>query len=80
MSLESGTVIEKSRPMADNEFIFYKRVIIDSHEIWELFDYINKVSNIKIKELDTDNIIPRATDFNNPIAIRIDMKDVGGDG
>ena len=48
MSLKSGTVIEKSRPMADNEFIFYKRVIIDSHEIWELFDYINRVSNIQI--------------------------------
>ena len=49
MSLKDGTVIEKSRPLADNEFIFFKRVIIDQQEIWELFEYINKVSNIKIK-------------------------------
>lgn len=74
MSLKEGTVIEKSRPMAPNEFIFFKRVIIDQHEIWELFDYINKVSNIEIKEIDTNNIISRSTSFDNPIAIRIEKK------
>jgi len=74
MSLKSGTVIEKSRPMADNEFIFYKRVIIDQQEIWELFDYINRVSNIQITEIDTDNIVPKSTSFHNPIAIRIEKK------
>ena len=74
MSLKDGTVIEKSRPLAYNEFIFYKRVVIDDQDIWELFNYISKVSNIEIKELDTDNIMPRSNNFNNPVAIRIDKK------
>tara|TARA_Y100001951_G_C11143087_1_gene184781 strand:+ start:209 stop:433 length:225 start_codon:yes stop_codon:yes gene_type:complete len=74
MSIKNGIVIEKSRPLAANEFIFYKRVVIDDQDIWELFNYISKVSNIEIKEIDTDNIMPRSTSFNNPIAIRIDKK------
>ncbi len=74
MSIKNGIVIEKSRPLAANEFIFYKRVVIDDQDIWELFNYISKVSNIEIKEIDTDNIMPRSTSFNNPIAIRINKK------
>ena len=74
MSLKDGTVIEKSRPLAANEFIFYKRVVIDDCDIWELFNYISKVSNIEIKEIDTDNIMPRSTSFNNPVAIKITVK------
>ena len=74
MSLKDGTVIEKSRPLASNEFIFYKRVVIDEQDVWELFDYISKISNIEIKEIDNNNIIPRSNSFNNPIAIRIDKK------
>ena len=74
MSLKDATIIEKSRPLASNEFVFYKRVVIDDCDIWALFDYINKVSNIKIKQIDTDNIITRSTSFHNPVAIRIDKK------
>tara|TARA_R110002020_G_scaffold2935_1_gene13522 strand:- start:1215 stop:1445 length:231 start_codon:yes stop_codon:yes gene_type:complete len=74
MRLKDGTIIEKSRPMAANEFIFYKSVVIDTSDIWELFDYISKVSNIEIKEIDTDNIMPRSGNYNNPIAIRINKK------
>ena len=74
MSLKDATIIEKSRPMAANEFVFYKSVVIDDTDIWRLFDYINKVSNIEIKEIDNNNIIPRSGNFNNPIAIRIDKK------
>ena len=74
MSIKNGTVIEKSRPLAANEFIFYKRVVIDDQDIWELFNYISKVSNIEIKEIDTDNIMPRSTSFNNPVAIKITVK------
>jgi len=74
MSIKDGTVIEKSRPLAPNEFIFYKRVVIDDQDIWELFNYISKISNIEIKEIDTNNIIPRSGNYNNPIAIRIDKK------
>ena len=33
MSIKDGTVIEKSRPLAPNEFIFYKRVVIDDQDI-----------------------------------------------
>ena len=51
MSLKDGTIIEKSRPPAANEFIFFKRVVIDEQEIWDLFEYINSVSNIYIKEI-----------------------------
>tara|TARA_R100001244_G_scaffold75634_1_gene60251 strand:- start:264 stop:488 length:225 start_codon:yes stop_codon:yes gene_type:complete len=74
MSLKDATIIEKSRSLASNEFVFYKRVVIDEHDIWDLFDYINKISNIQIEKIDTDNFIPRSTSFNNPIAIRIDKK------
>ena len=74
MSIKNGIVIEKSRPLAANEFIFYKRVVIDDQDIWELFNYISKVSNIEIKEIDTDNIMPRSGNYNNPIAIRINKK------
>ena len=74
MSIKDAVVIEKSRPLSSNEFVFYKRVVIDDQDIWALFDYINKVSNIKIVEIDTDNIIPRSNNFNNPIAIRINKK------
>ena len=74
MSIKNGIVIEKSRPLAANEFIFYKRVVIDDQDIWELFNYISKISNIEIKEIDNSNIIPRSNNFANPIAIRIDKK------
>ena len=43
MSLKDATIIEKSRSLASNEFVFYKRVVIDEHDIWDLFDYINKI-------------------------------------
>ena len=74
MSLKDATIIEKSRSLASNEFVFYKRVVIDEHDIWDLFDYINKISNIQIKEIDTDNLIPRSNNFNAPVALRIDKK------
>ena len=74
MSIKDAVIIEKSRPLASNEFVFYKRVVIDDQDIWELFNYISKVSNIEIKEIDTDNIIPRSGNYNNPIAIIIDKK------
>ena len=37
-------------------------------------DYISKISNIEIKEVDINKILPRAGNFNNPIAMRIDKK------
>ena len=74
MSLKDGTIIEKSRPPAANEFIFFKRVVIDEHEIWDLFEYINSVSNINIKEIDANNIISKSNTFHNPVAIRINKK------
>ena len=74
MSLKDGTIIEKSRPPADNEFIFFKRVVIDEQEIWDLFEYINRVSNINIKEIDADNIVSKSNTFHNPVAIRINKK------
>ena len=74
MSLKDATIIEKSRPLASNDFVFYKRVVIDDCDIWALFDYINKVSNIQIEKIDTDNFIPRSNNFNNAVAIRIDKK------
>ena len=74
MSLKDATIIEKSRPLASNEFVFYKRVVIDDGDIWALFDYITKISNITIIEIDTDNFIPRSNNFNAPVAIRINKK------
>ena len=74
MRIKDAVIIEKSRPLASNEFVFYKRVVIDDHDIWALFNYINKISNIQIEKIDTGNIIPRSNDFNNPVAIRISKK------
>tara|TARA_R110000824_G_scaffold357232_1_gene544630 strand:- start:803 stop:1027 length:225 start_codon:yes stop_codon:yes gene_type:complete len=74
MSLKDAVIIEKSRPLASNEFVFYKRVVIDDGDIWALFDYITKISNITIIEIDTDNFIPRSNNFNAPVAIRINKK------
>jgi hypothetical protein len=74
MSIKDAVIIEKSRPLASNEFVFYKRVVIDDCDIWALFDYINKISNIQIKEIDTENLIPRSNNFNAPVALRIDKK------
>jgi len=74
MSLKDATIIEKSRPLASNEFVFYKRVVIDDCDIWALFDYISKISNITIIEIDTENLIPRSNNINNPVAIRINKK------
>jgi len=74
MSLKDATIIEKSRPLASNELVFYKRVVIDDCDIWALFDYISKISNITIIEIDTENLIPRSNNINNPVAIRINKK------
>jgi len=74
MSIKDAVIIEKSRPLAANEFVFYKRVVIDDQDIWALFDYISKISNITIIEIDTENFIPRSNNFNAPVAIRIDKK------
>ncbi len=74
MSIKDAVIIEKSRPLSSNEFVFYKRVVIDDQDVWALFDYISKISNITIVEIDTSNIIPRSNSFNNPVAIRINKK------
>ena len=74
MSIKDAVIIEKSRPLASNEFVFYKRVVIDDQDICALFDYISKISNITIIEIDTENFIPRSNNFNNAVAIRIDKK------
>jgi len=74
------SIIEKSRPLKDNEFVFYDQVVIRDEFLWELFDYINSISNIKITKMDNENIISRRSSFNNAIALRIDMKDAGSDG
>ena len=74
MNIKDAVIIEKSRPLAANEFVFYKRVVIDDQDIWALFDYISKISNITVVEIDTDNILPRSGNDNNPVAIRINKK------
>jgi len=74
MSIKDAVIIEKSRPLSSNEFVFDKRVVIDDQDVWALFDYINKISNITIVEIDTSDIISRSNSFNNPVAIRINKK------
>ena len=79
MSSGEVSIIEKSRPLKDNEFVFYDQVVIRDEILWELFDYISSISNIKITKMDNENIISRRSSFNNAIALRIDMKDAGSD-
>lgn len=80
MSSDEVSIIEKSRPLKDNEFVFYDQVVIKDEFLWDLFDYINSISNIKITRMNNENIVSRRSSYNNAIALRIDMKDVGGDG
>jgi len=80
MSSDEVSIIEKSRPLKDNEFVFYDQVVIKDEFLWDLFDYINSISNIKITRMNNENIVSRRSSYNNAIALRIDMKDVAGDG
>ena len=73
------SIIEKSRPLKDNEFVFYDQVVIKDEILWQLFDYISSISNIKITEMDSDSVVSGRGTFKHPIALRIDMKDAGSD-
>ena len=68
------SVIENSRSLAENDFVFFDRVVIRDEALWKLFNYISEVSNIKITRMDSGNIVSGRSTYNNPIAIRIDRK------
>ena len=80
MSHRSEIVIEQSRPLHDNEFVFYDQIIIKDEYLWVVFDFITSISNIRITKINSDNIVTKRSAYNNPICIRIDMKDAGSDG
>ena len=77
MNHRSELVIEKSRPLHDNEFVFYDQIVIKDAYLWEVFDYITSISNIRITKINSDNIV--RSKYDNPICIRIDMKEMRGD-
>ena len=56
--LKDGFIIEKTREIAENEFIFREKFVIGSDDLWQVFDYINKNSNVVIEKMTEEKIIP----------------------
>ena len=48
--LKDGFIIEKTRELDENEFIFRDSFVIGSDDIWQVFNYINKNSNRIIRK------------------------------
>lgn len=49
--LKDGFIIEKTREIAENEFIFRESFVIGSDDIWQVFNYISENSSVVIEKM-----------------------------
>tara|TARA_R110002049_G_scaffold103362_4_gene249605 strand:+ start:580 stop:816 length:237 start_codon:yes stop_codon:yes gene_type:complete len=74
--LKDGFIIEKTREIAENEFIFRESFVIGSDDIWQVFNYINKNSNVIIEKMKGENIVPTRYQDHQVFGIRITRKEL----
>ena len=72
--LKDGFIIEKTRELDENEFIFRDSFVIGSDDIWQVFNYINKNSNVVIEKMKGENIVPTRFQDHQVFGIRIIRK------
>jgi len=72
--LKDAFIIEKTREIAENEFIFRRSFVITSDDLWQVFDYINKNSNIVIGEMSKEKIVPTTWQDQKVFGIKITKK------
>ena len=72
--LKDGFIIEKTRELDENEFIFRNSFVIGSDDIWQVFDYITKNSNVVIEKMNGKNIVPTRFQDHQVFGIRIIRK------
>ena len=72
--LKDAFIIEKTREIAENEFIFRRSFVITSDDLWQVFDYINKNSNIVIEEISKEKIVPTTGQDQKVFGIKITKK------
>ena len=72
--LKDGFIIEKTREIAENEFIFRESFVIGSDDIWQVFNYISENSSVVIEKMTEENIIPTRWQDHKVFGIRITKK------
>ena len=72
--LKDGFIIEKTRELDENEFIFRNSFVIGSDDIWQVFNYISENSSVVIEKMSEENIIPTRWQDHKVFGIRITKK------
>ena len=72
--LKDGFIIEKTRELDENEFIFRDSFVIGSDDIWQVFNYISENSSVVIEKMSEENIIPTRWQDHKVFGIRITKK------